>query len=804
MASYRSTLRALNPALYLRAGEMSGTSAKDESANAHVGTYNGTVTLAQTGLLASDPNTCVDLDGASGNISVPDHASLDLGDTFTLIWWVNLDTFASTQYLGTKGANAYGVYVFTDGKPTLEKTGVGNIVSSTTALVTGKTAMVAVTKSGAASAKIYIDANDVSGAVTDRTCSDNSAVYRIGSNNAAGANFLNGRVDEIAVFPTALTQEQIRTLYNKGVIGLPKFDVVIDGEGYMMALQEEARAAYGYTPTFVPRSDVAGDYGDNKQDFWMAVPQRDWSLGEGQKFFRPDEFRSRRYWQSTGIDVLTEGRAKMRANIASATFAAAVRAATSNDVNNNVVYATSASNLYSIDSAGSISDKGAHGLGATPSMYGICNDGQKVYLSTTSSGTVGVRSWDSILPTYATFSASGSDSLAYVNNTLFGYRNVQAGPVGGDLVRYSTAGALTVVHTWSTPDGLEITGNVRLTPYGGKLLILRGRPFPELWVYDGTGVSMLHQFPQDLILQDLCVSYGVAFLSGYFYDSQKPVVVWYKDGNTDVLWEADATSTSPPALVPYASGLLFTDDSRGALMLYNIRTGGVHTIGTYTVAGSDPVLAAGRGLVLHTRNQAASYYFAASNAKPSSTTITTSLFDFDSSLDKHFRAVKIEYDEGSDGDGGSVDVAYRLDDLDGAYTTVFAGVTSGTEYGINANGRAVSIKVTLNKGTSTHGPVLKRIYVRAAPVQFQFKRRTYALALTGRDGEGMVTLRDQTKHQKDGLEMAQDLNAAATTTTPIPIGDRFGSFNGIIEMDGFQLVEVRPDEFIAQVRVREV
>jgi integrase len=53
-------------------------------------------------------------------------------------------------------------------------------------------------------------------------------------------------------------------------------------------------------------------------------------------------------------------------------------------------------------------------------------------------------------------------------------------------------------------------------------------------------------------------------------------------------------------------------------------------------------------------------------------------------------------------------------DVDGSYTTLQTGAVSGTEYTLT--GRNISVKITVNKGTSTNGPVLKRHYIRAAPV----------------------------------------------------------------------------------------
>ncbi len=57
--------------------------------------------------------------------------------------------------------------------------------------------------------------------------------------------------------------------------------------------------------------------------------------------------------------------------------------------------------------------------------------------------------------------------------------------------------------------------------------------------------------------------------------------------------------------------------------------------------------------------------------------MTSSLSDFDSSLTKIFQGITVDYDEAGTGDGGSVDIAYRLNDLDGAYTSLQTGEGQG-------------------------------------------------------------------------------------------------------------------------------
>src|SRR5438105_5047089 len=99
-----------------------------------------------------------------------------------------------------------------------------------------------------------------------------------------------------------------------------KFDCVINGQGYVFLDSLEPslpfrthRAIYEFSPTFIPRQNVSGAYGDNTQMFWQTAYQHDWSLGEQQRFFRAtDADRVRRYWAGTNIDIHTPGQVTLR------------------------------------------------------------------------------------------------------------------------------------------------------------------------------------------------------------------------------------------------------------------------------------------------------------------------------------------------------------------------------------------------------------------------------------------------------------------------------------------------------------
>jgi hypothetical protein len=623
-----------------------------------------------------------------------------------------------------------------------------------------------------------------------------------------------------------------------------KYDVVIDGYGYcyLDSLEESIpfrthRAAYGQTQPFVERQNVSNSYGDNAQDFFLTVRQRSWSLGEQQKYFRSgtDGF----FWHGSNVDVSIAGQVTLTKQTSSLTFAAAAITGCVDDVGGDRtgIYVATATKLYNVDVAGTITDLGAHGLGAAPSRYGVCTDGGNAYLTTTHAGTVGVRRYTGGLAgTFSTFSASGADSLVFLNNTLYGWRESS-----GDLVSWDTAGTLTSIFPWKSAVGATSSGatgvlNPLLAAYGGQVLIC----FPwaysaaELWIHDGVSPKRIEVFPNNFIPMDIEVLYGVAYVSGNFYKSTstttlvaRPAILYFDGSSIGLLWQADAYGTTSIASSAYFDGpgpalgtsdgrLLFTDDTMNSLMAYNPALGGVSSIGSYSAGGTIPQIISSGSISVMTRTQTAGYYFPHATATNTSGYVQSSQIDFDSSLQKVLRGATVEFDAASDGDGGSVDIAYQLNGVGGSYTSLATGVTSGTEvtFPANTTGHSISLKVTLNKGTSTNGPTLKSYSVRGAPVMPIYPRGEYIIDCTGTP-TAPRELRDGSLHAVTGYDQVKNLIAARNATTPISITDKInGTYSGFVDVsdpEGFDAYEVHaagdsshPGSFVVRLSVRGV
>lgn len=634
-----------------------------------------------------------------------------------------------------------------------------------------------------------------------------------------------------------------------------KYDIILDGYGLVFwnALLPSMpfriqRASYAYSPTFLERTNISGAYGDNEQDFFLTAAQTDWSEGEGQRFFRGnDPDKSRRYWAGYAVDPVTvPGQVMMCRGIQTITPAADIVAScpipgTPSDAAH--AYVTT-SNLYFISSAGSITSIGAHGAG-TPQTWGICRDSArtpKVYIA----GSSKIRLYDGLAAAFSDFSATtDAGTLAFINNALYSCD-------GSTLNTYSTAGVKTTLFTWKDAKGVALAVNtdaVRLIPFGGDLLIffpqLEGRP--QLWMYDGIETKVIADLPASVIGYDAHVLDGIVFLSGTIQgrnpfspqtaDAASAVIWAYHDGQLDEVWRAamPATTAGPaaalttnPALGSYSGKLLFFDASAGllfngqstkaAIRQYDLATGAISTVALVTaptatsgnVQFSSKVLSAFLSFNGAYTGADSAFLFPDQSNMPSAAVLVSSVFDFDNSLNKVFRSVRVDW-EGA----GSVDLAYAVDQTvtagAGSWTALQTTAVSGTEYllGNAVTGHEIQVRVTFNPGAGVP-PTLKRLYVRAAPLLQSYPRRQYVVDLTGRTDRGQesnpVVLRDGSLHALTGLQMATNLIASINAGAPVSVTDGFGTYQAVFEQGNglTEIDEVRPGEYIAQVTLRGV
>ncbi len=614
-----------------------------------------------------------------------------------------------------------------------------------------------------------------------------------------------------------------------------RYDVIISGNGYMLydAADDSGstraganKAVLSYSPTFLTRQNVSGAYGDDQQDLFLTWSQKDWSQGEGQKYFRTDAEHASEFWRGSNVDVWTkQGEVSLHPGVASTSTGGSVTSAwapplgkEATTYRDNILYATIGTSLaYSVTDLAVITSIGAHGLGTTPRT--MTGDHEDLYMSATAAGTVGVRKYVPATTTYSTFSATAADVLHYHNNSLYGIVESTS-----TLYQYSTAGVASSVGTWKQIDGDPYWASTyQMCSYGGKLLILRtgGSPATQLWIFDGTALSMLQEFSPNFYGRNLKVLNGVVMVGGaYVYKmgaaagatTYKPAVLYYTNQNIGTIWESKTIYTSSNAEYPYTLAnlglciydgrLMWWSRENAGMVTYDPATGGIVT--TITLTGETAVDAYAANSFVFMCGGTNRYTHSMLAAKQSTGYVESSLFDFDSSLTKYFRGVTIDADIPV---GATVDVYYQLNATESTWTLLSSSVSSGTEIDFTGiTGKSIALKVVLNLGTATSSPVLKRLYLRAAPMLKQNRICQYVLNLGGIDGDSHVLLRDGTYHPKSGREQADNLILSVKATSPITVTDTFGTYTAMLIPENFKLNLDHWGEgtFIATVLAREV
>lgn len=218
--TYAETVLADSPRGYWKLDETSGTSMADTSGNSLTGTLttvSGTgPAVNQTGLVTVG-KSCTMASGLNrGYVYVSDNALLDVGDTFTLEAWINLNAVGADQAIIDKGLNGYYMRVGSTNHLELIKSGVALIVTSTNTFSVSTTYHCVITKSGATVLQ-YVNGADVTGTVSNQTIVDGTKKMFIGYDNSlgdgAGSQRMQGNLDEVAVYGTALSAARVAAHY---------------------------------------------------------------------------------------------------------------------------------------------------------------------------------------------------------------------------------------------------------------------------------------------------------------------------------------------------------------------------------------------------------------------------------------------------------------------------------------------------------------------------------------------------------------------------------------------------------------
>ncbi|MBY0369702.1 hypothetical protein K2X33_03385, partial [bacterium] len=244
--SYRDVVMSLSPRGYWRLGESSGTTAADETGNGNTGTYAGGYTLKSASALSPDPDYSATFNGSTAKITTT-NSNLNPTSAITLTAWIKPSGSSQQPLMEYGNSSSYGVHLW---QLTFDKlyvnfvdtsNGNHNMSSGTSQFVAGTWYFVAATYNGSQGV-LYVD-----GVATDATTlgsftMQTSYAFNIGHRPSGGGYYYNGVIDDVAVFPTALSTAQIASLYRAGKVG-KTVDFTV-GKTYETAVLTDSPVAY--------------------------------------------------------------------------------------------------------------------------------------------------------------------------------------------------------------------------------------------------------------------------------------------------------------------------------------------------------------------------------------------------------------------------------------------------------------------------------------------------------------------------------------------------------------------------------
>ena len=235
VAGYAQVVLADGPAAYWRLGETGGASAAD-SAGTNAGTVVGGVALGQAGALV-DGNAAMLFNGATGYVQVANSAAVQLAGDLTIELWVK-SSLATRQTLISKSyLQEFELTLETSGRLNLYQ-GTGTTyqgVPSPVGVVVANTWQHVVVTRTANTIRFYVNGVAKGSGTLTLTPTVGTSAVAIGR-TTGGTQYVNGDLDEVALYPIALSAAQIAAHYalqtstNNPLVALPLAGSDPDGD----------------------------------------------------------------------------------------------------------------------------------------------------------------------------------------------------------------------------------------------------------------------------------------------------------------------------------------------------------------------------------------------------------------------------------------------------------------------------------------------------------------------------------------------------------------------------------------------
>jgi hypothetical protein len=222
--SYEASVVGTGPIAYWRLNETSGTVAFD-NIGGYDSTHTGGVTVGQPGPRPpafpgfESGNDAIMFDGTTGSSSSPGVSLLNNRTNFTLCGWINPTVIAQGGFFGQ---NDIFEFRFLNGTTIELWTPKGSIDYGFGTSITAGQWYFLTARATSNTLALYINGQVVATATSTATSGYGSSAFPFllsGNTSGNGDPSINGLMDEIAVFPRALSDNEIATLYATGAYG---------------------------------------------------------------------------------------------------------------------------------------------------------------------------------------------------------------------------------------------------------------------------------------------------------------------------------------------------------------------------------------------------------------------------------------------------------------------------------------------------------------------------------------------------------------------------------------------------------
>lgn len=241
--TYEQRILALSPKAYWRLGDLVGQPALDTTGNLDAGTYSNSVLHQQSGAVAHDNDGSIYLNGTDSAVDFPNTDLLNNATEATLVFWMNYHAPAVTVDSGViarwsnnqGGLDGWMIWVDANAAISGDQRTLtfaasvsdgsnGRIEGDTDLITPGQWDFFALTFSGGQEFCIYKN-GQLSKQKTTTLSSFASTNHSLRLGTTGGSiGHLPASLDEVAIYETVLTANQIESLYESGIgrLNLPE------------------------------------------------------------------------------------------------------------------------------------------------------------------------------------------------------------------------------------------------------------------------------------------------------------------------------------------------------------------------------------------------------------------------------------------------------------------------------------------------------------------------------------------------------------------------------------------------------